>query len=547
MAYLLTQLAQQSAETYPDHPAVVHEDSRLTYADLETESNQVAQQLLGLDVQHGDRVGVFLPKSARKVVVLLGIMKAGAAYVPLDPNMPASRVAYILQDCHIRCLITNVSQWQKLAKSDMPMPGLQLVLTDDDVAASDIQLPEQLPETVVTWAELQQANSTPPHIPALIESDLAYILYTSGSTGNPKGVMISHRAALTFVDWAHDTFGVTHEDRLSSHAPFHFDLSVFDLYVTFKAGATVHLLSPTLSVFPISLAQYIAAQKLTVWYSVPSILTKLVLYAKLATHDLSALRTVLFAGEVFPIKYLRQLITTVPHPQYYNLYGPTETNVITYHHVQPVDIAADVTQPLPIGVACANCDVFALKKDGTRATVGEQGELVARGPSLMRGYWGLPERTAQSLVDQPLRPQGTALGIDAIYRTGDRVEVGRGKMGNVFHFLGRLDNMIKSRGYRIELGDIETTLYNHPNIAGVAVLAVPDEEISHRLVAVIVHQTDTELTVRQVKAFVGTHLPKYMIPDTIYFVEQLPQTSTGKVDRRKLFAQLDSMSKGLPD
>ena len=415
------------------------------------------------------------------------------------------------------------------------MPELQLILTDDVLTEAGAEL---LPETHVTWTEVQQANAALPRIPARIESDLAYILYTSGSTGNPKGVMLSHRAALTFVDWAHDTFEITHEDRLSSHAPFHFDLSIFDLYVTFKAGATVHLLSPMLSVFPMALAQYIATQKLTVWYSVPSILTQLVLRGELATHDLSALRTVLFAGEVFPIKYLRQLAEMIPHSQYYNLYGPTETNVITYHHVQPTDIAPGVTQPLPIGVACANSDVFALQEDGSRATVGMQGELVARGSTLMRGYWGLPERTVQSLIEHTLMPE---LGTELIYRTGDRVEVGASGAGDLFYFLGRLDNMIKSRGYRIELGDIETALYNHPDIAEVAVLAVPDEEISHRLAAMIVPKTEAELTVRQVKAFVGTLLPKYMIPDEVYFVEQFPQTSTGKVDRRKLLAEVVSM------
>ena len=415
------------------------------------------------------------------------------------------------------------------------MPELQLILTDDVLTEAGAEL---LPETHVTWTEVQQANAALPRIPARIESDLAYILYTSGSTGNPKGVMLSHRAALTFVDWAHDTFEITYEDRLSSHAPFHFDLSIFDLYVTFKAGATVHLLSPMLSVFPMALAQYIATQKLTVWYSVPSILTQLVLRGELATHDLSALRTVLFAGEVFPIKYLRQLAEMIPHSQYYNLYGPTETNVITYHHVQPTDIAPGVTQPLPIGVACANSDVFALQEDGSRATVGMQGELVARGSTLMRGYWGLPERTVQSLIEHTLMPE---LGTELIYRTGDRVEVGASGAGDLFYFLGRLDNMIKSRGYRIELGDIETALYNHPDIAEVAVLAVPDEEISHRLAAMIVPKTEAELTVRQVKAFVGTLLPKYMIPDEVYFVEQFPQTSTGKVDRRKLLAEVVSM------
>lgn len=533
MAYLLTHLVQQSAENYPEHPAVIHDKAMLTYTELEMESNQVAQQLMMLGVQHGDRVGVFLPKSLRKVVAFLGIMKAGAAYVPIDPAMPTNRVAYILQDCDIKCLVTNLSQWQKVTKSEATLPTRQLVLADDDLA-DDAR--EMLPESSVTWSEVRQAISISPFIPALIESDLAYILYTSGSTGNPKGVMLSHRAALTFVDWAHETIGVTQGDRLSSHAPFHFDLSIFDLYVAFNAGATVHLLSPTLSVFPITLAKYIADHKLTVWYSVPSILTSLVLRGELATHDLSALRCVLFAGEVFPIKYLRQLVEAVPHPQYYNLYGPTETNVITYHHVQPEDIAPDVTQPLPIGVACANSDVFALKEDGTRATIGEEGELVARGPSLMRGYWGLPERTAQSLVTQALLP---ALGAESIYRTGDHVQVGT---DNVFYFHGRLDNMIKSRGYRIELGDIEMALYNHPQIAEAAVVAVPDEEISHRLVAVVVPQAATDLTVPQVKAFVSERLPKYMVPDEMHFADQLPQTSTGKVDRRTLLARLDTMN-----
>jgi len=532
MSYLLTQLVQQSAQRYPDHPAVIHQDNSVTvtYAELETASNQLAHQLMLLGIQHGDRVGIFLPKSPRKVVALLGVMKAGAAYVPLDPKMPASRVAYILRDCGIQCLITNDSQWQHLVTSETATPAVQLILTDDSALASASGSVGS-DETIITWTDIMQQDTNAPHIPALIESDLAYILYTSGSTGNPKGVMLSHRAALTFVEWAHDTFEVTHEDRLSSHAPFHFDLSVFDLYVTFKAGATVHLLSPILSIFPVRLAQYIAANQLTVWYSVPSILTQLILRGELATLDLSALRTVLFAGEVFPTKYLRQLVKAIPHAQHYNLYGPTETNVITYHHVQSADIATEVTQTLPIGVACANSHLFALKEDGSHATVGEEGELVARGPTLMRGYWGLPERTAESFIAQPIT---TGLDVEKLYRTGDRVEVGE---GGLFHFRGRLDNMIKSRGYRIELGDIETTLYSHPAIAEAVVLAVPDEEISHRLMAVIVPKAGSELEARPVKAHVGTQLPQYMVPDEIHFVAELSYTSTGKVDRRKLLAE----------
>lgn len=532
MTFLLTQLVRQSAQAYPEHPALVYEKATLTYAALEAESNRLAQRLAALGIRRGDRVGVFLPKSPRAVVALLGSMKAGAAYVPLDPNMPARRVAYILQDCGIGCLVTSGSQWRRLAAGDATLPALQLVLTDDEVVDDSL-----LPPAAVPWAEVRQASAAPLPVPGLTENDLAYILYTSGSTGNPKGVMLSHRAALTFVDWAHETFRVTHADRLSSHAPFHFDLSIFDLYVAFKAGATVHLLSPTLSVFPLSLAQYMAAQRLTVWYSVPSILTSLILHGQLATHDLSALRCVLFAGEVFPLKYLRQLVRLLPHPEYHNLYGPTETNVITWHHVQPADIGPDVTRPLPIGVACANSHLFALKEDGTQAAVGEEGELAARGPTLMRGYWGLPERTARSLVDHSLHP---GLGAEKVYRTGDRVQVGE---KGVYHFLGRVDNMVKSRGYRIELGEIETALYSHPQVAEAAVVAIPDEEISHRLAAVVVPEGQGRLTAGQIRAFIAAYLPKYMVPDVIHFVARLPQTSTGKVDRRKLLLEIEQESR----
>jgi acyl-coenzyme A synthetase/AMP-(fatty) acid ligase len=338
--------------------------------------------------------------------------------------------------------------------------------------------------------------------------------------------MISHRASLTFVNWAFDCFRVQPTDRVSNHAPLHFDLSIFDIFVAVKAGASIVLVPDELSVFPIDLANFIEGEGITVWYSVPSALTRLVLYGELGRHQFSSLRQVLFAGEVFPIKYLRLLRAAIPHATYYNLYGPTETNVCTYYRVG--EIAPERTEPIPIGTACANTEVFAVTDRLEVASLGEVGELYVRGPSLMKGYWGMPERTAEVLFPNPWRD---AVWGDTVYRTGDLVR--QNEAGN-YVFLGRRDNLIKSRGYRIELGEIETVLYRHPEIEEAAAIAIPDEEIGNAIRAVVVPRDASRLTAGELQALCAERLPKYMIPAEFEFRASLPRTSTGKVDKWSL-------------
>lgn len=533
MSHLLHHLLINSSQTHSDCIAVQQQEHTITYRQLDETSNQLANTLSYIGVEKGDRVGIYLDKSIEAVIAIFGILKAGATYVPLDSYAPIKRIAFIIKNCQIKTLISTKQRIDNLGTNSLrELESLSsLILTDEDDLAT------QWFGKIVRWSKVLQAPCSPPPDPNLIEKDLAYILYTSGSTGTPKGVMISHRASLTFVNWAYETFEVTAEDRVSSHAPFHFDLSIFDIFTTIKAGGTIILLSAALSIFPINLAKFIAEEKISIWYSVPSILTSLVLYGRLEKHTFPALRTILFAGEVFPIKYLRQLMGHIPHACYYNLYGPTETNVCTYYQVPPLDI--ELTESIPIGKACANTEVFVLSTSNELVTKGEVGELCVRGPGLMTGYWNLPEKSDKILVPFTL-PHG--LGSEMIYHTGDLAK--QAPDGNYF-FLGRRDRMIKSRGYRIELGEIESILYNHPGVQEAAVIPIPDDEIGNRIKAFVVAGSGNKLTgaipaelpelsIQSLKSFCAQRLPKYMVPDSFEFRSALPQTSTGKIDKIKL-------------
>jgi amino acid adenylation domain-containing protein len=358
-----------------------------------------------------------------------------------------------------------------------------------------------------------------------IETDLAYILYTSGSTGTPKGVMISHRNSLTFVEWAAAAAGLSEQDRVCSPAPLHFDLSVFDIFATCQAAACVAVLPDGAATFPVSIAKWLEAERISVWYSVPSVLTLLACYGSLQQFDLSRLRTVIFAGEVFPPKHLARLMAELPRCRYLNWYGPTETNVCTAFEVPAGGADAG---PAPIGKACANTEVFAVTSEGRRVSrPGEVGELYVRGPSLMRGYWGQSAKTSEALVPNPFRAEYDEL----VYRTGDLVTL---EPTGDYAYLGRRDSMVKVRGYRVELGEVEATLYRHPAIREAVVLPVPDELLGSRLRAVVTAAGASNLTHENVLDHCRQWLPGYMVPDIIEFREALPRTSTGKVDRAGL-------------
>ncbi len=503
-----------AARETPDAPAVVDRERTLTYAELDARSDAVAGRLLELGVQVGDRVGLYLPKSADAVVGLYGVMKAGAAYVPIDPSSKAQRATYIAGNCGVRHLISVKAKrglWSAFADA-----GVEHVLSMGD--ESDVE-PDGFSVHERSWID----SAPSPDLPRLISQDLAYILYTSGSTGNPKGVMLTHRNCLGFVEWAVDEYGVTSTDRLSSHAPFHFDLSTFDLYAAALAGAPVYLVPKSVSLLPVEVKKFIESKEITVWYSVPSILTMLVEMGGLEVGDLPTMRTLLFAGEVFPTKYLSRLMRRLPHVQFANLYGPTETNVCTAYTVpEPPD---EDGPTISIGGPIADVETFIVDEKDVRLKPGAVGELLVRGPTVMAGYWGDPDLTKRKLTQSPVEQH---LG-DPVYRTGDLVE--ELPDGN-YKFVGRRDNQIKSRGYRIELGDIEAALNAHPAVLEAVAVAIPDEMISNRILGFV--STSEAIEASELLRFCGERVPKYMVPEALHVREALPKTSTGKIDRRAL-------------
>jgi amino acid adenylation domain-containing protein len=518
MAYILQQLLQQSAARFPEKMAVWARERSINYGELEARSNQLAHLLQQHGVRKGDRVGIYFPKCVESVVAMLGILKAGGVYVPLDPQAPPDRIGYIIGNCGIRVLTTRADKRRNLDEATLASLAATILV-------------DEAPHTsngggVVPWSMLSEyPASHAPHL-TLTETDLAYILYTSGSTGRPKGVMLTHQNALTFVEWCAATFQITSDDRLSNHAPLHFDLSVFDVYNTLEAGASLYMITEDLALFPSRLAEFIGAHRITVWYSVPSALILLLLHATLDPERLKQLRMILFAGEVFPMKYLRQLADRLSFVDLYNLYGPTETNVCTYYKVERERLAA--MDKLPIGIACENTEVFAVNdRNEIVLQAGGTGELYVRGPAVTYGYWADPEKTRKMVVPNTFQKHFD----EKAYRTGDLVQLAED--GN-YYFLGRLDSMIKSRGYRIELGEIESALLSHPSVREAVAVAVPDDIVGSRIRAVVAFHDGVKVMPAELQQYCGTRIPKYMIPEAIDFRTELPKTSTGKIDRVQL-------------
>lgn len=482
----LHQLLIDSASSHPDNLAVAAPDGDFSYAELNRLADRYAAALTARGLRPGDRVVLWGHKSGRIVAAMQGCLRVGAIYIPVTRANPPSRLAKITADA-----------------------GADLILADDDLAVR-ARHDGWLDAPLLTFLELLSSSGDEwPVEPYRNQPDEpAYILYTSGSTGDPKGVCISHRNALAFVTWAVELLELHPGDRLSNHASFNFDLSVFDLYGAFASAASVHLVPAELGYAPRQLLAFMVEHRISVWYSVPSALSLMIRDGCVSdSPPPPALRHCIFAGEPFGVQHLQALRKMWPGVRMFNWYGPTETNVCTSYEVDDSVFGRD--RPVPIGRACSGDSVY-LDPPG-------EGEVVVAGPTVMLGYWGR----------EPQRGP---------YRTGD---IARLTDSGDLEYLGRRDNLVKVRGNRVELGELESAIRCHQAVEDVVAL-LTGSGLQARLHAVVVPHAELRPNLLDIKKCCAERLPAYMIIDDLHLLDQLPYTPNGKVDRSALRSRIEA-------
>ncbi len=527
MRYLLHDVFTNTVDRYPERTAIVVEGGRIiSYADLHTLSNKFGHRIQKTksDSRRFPFVGVLSTVFPESIAAVLGTLKIGCAYVPLDEYSPVERLQKIVDNTQMDTLVVDpifAEQFRSLF--DAPSIRTVILLRNQNSFVH---------EKAILFEDILRQSGEDLPIINQVSDDLAYILHSSGSTGVPKGIMLTHRNARTFVDWMQKEFALTPDDVVMSRAPFKFDLSVFDIFNTFKAGATLvcydwnkkregdqkHK----------DYVGLMAETKATIIYTTPSTFIALMNHGGLDSAQLS-LREIMYAGEPFPVPQLKKLQKCLPKTRIANIYGPTETNIITYWWA---DTIPDDATEIPLGYVVEDTEILIVSEEGDRiCNPDELGEIWCRGGTVTLGYLGMDEKTRACRVLSPFHKHPVYF-----WKTGDYgFRDGQG----ILHYRGRKDHMVKVKGYRIELGEIETALAQHAALDEFTVVAVPDEKYGNRLYCYYTVLEEKTHPGEELVSFLKTKIPEYMIPYKFFHKDVLPKTSSGKVDRVALSTEAD--------
>ena len=493
----VTYWLDQTAGRMPDKIAFADEKKEITFRELRKQAMALATHMLA-KMLFKKPVVIYLEKGVDVLVSFMGAAYSCNFYSPIDTEMPASRVNKILEVLQPALVITTADL--KTVFEQYDYQGEYLIFEEAVDAPVDAQ-------------RIDAARRKG------VDTDLLYVLFTSGSTGIPKGVTINHRSVIDYIDWVTETFDITEEDSFGNQAPFYFDNSILDIYSTVKSGATTYIIPKNLFAQPVPLLEYLKEKKINTIFWVPSALIVVAKLKAFRNVDLSdTLHRVLFCGEVMPNKQLNTWRKFLPDVLYANLYGPTEiTDACTYYIV---DREFSDDEPLPIGIPMANTDILVLNDRNESVTDDEVGELCVRGTSLSMGYYNNPEKTKEAFVQNPLNPYVP----ETIYRTGDLVKYN--EYGEIV-YLSRKDFQIKHMGHRIELGEIETAVSSLEEIALCCCLY---DEKHQKIVLFIEEELDKAYINEQISKLV----PEYMLPNKVITLEKMPINANGKIDRVKL-------------
>jgi amino acid adenylation domain-containing protein len=491
---------EETARKYKDKAAIIDDHQTWTFSQLEKAIQIMASRILDSQFPVNSVIGVLLKKSHELVVADLAITATGCAYMNLDYKSPVERLGKIINTVRPSLVITD-SQGFELLETVLDSPSV-LVISDLDDAVHHQLLGE---------------NWTRERLLDIIDTDPYCLINTSGSTGTPKGVVLNHRSFVDFVEWSSATLGINGEEIIGSLSPAIFDIFSYELCMLIFKGSTIYLIDDRLSPYPAKILDVLEKQRVSFIFWVPTIMVNIANLGLLERFSLPALKMVWFAGEVFPTVHFNKWFDRLPHTQFVNLYGPIEITLdCTYHLV--VDRIPD-EQPIPMGIACRNTSLLVLKEDGSKAQVGEIGELYVRGTSLAMGYYNNPEQTAKAFVINPLNKYYP----EVIYKTGDMVIYKDG----LYYFKGRADTMIKHLGYRIELTEIEHSILSViDEVKNVCVVYAAEQK---EIIAYC--ESSHDLTFQDFRTRLRNNLPSYMIPSKLVQVDQMPMNPNGKIDR----------------
>ena len=488
---------ERSETAHPDKVAVVDTKGSDTYAELADKARRVGTFLYKKGLHLNDVVVVLLGKERSALPAFWGASYAGAVYAPMDCQAPVSRLQLIMEVLHPSCVLTDEENREKAL--ELVPPEKIFLLADACAVESDRE----------RLAAIQKQK---------IDTDPVYIICTSGSTGVPKGVVISHRAVIDFTEEASETMEFSEKEVFANQAPFYFDASVPDLYCTIRNGATLHIIPEKWFSFPIRVLEYIKENSVNAIFWVPSALIVTANLRALGEVDVTCLKKIMFCGEVMPVKQYNMWKKHVPDAKYVNYYGPSETTYASTYYVISREFRDE--EALPIGHAAINTGVLILDEGDRPCAPGETGELCIRGSGVSLGYYNNPEKTAEAFVQNPLTP----FYKDIIYRTGDLVkENDRGEI----EYVGRKDFQIKHMGYRIELGEIEAAA---ASVNGLERVCCVYHERKQMIVLLYQGNTDAE----KIKIQLKNKLPEYMLPGSITQLDEVPMNANGKIDRKLL-------------
>jgi len=524
------ELFEAQVERNPDSVAVISENQQLTYRELNARANQLACHLRNLGVKAEVLVGVYLGRSPDTIVAVLAVLKAGGAYIPLDPRWPEERIQGILATSKALCAISQSSLLPTLQAASKQCPQLQhLVCLDARCTEFTVDSGEcQDRSKTALWTSTNLQSFPTENLPTQITSDnLAYIIYTSGSTGVPKGVMVRHKPAINLIEWVNNTFQVNSEDRLLFVTSLCFDLSVYDIFGILAAGGSIRIATETDIQDPKRLFHLLRDEGITFWDSAPAVLQQL---APLLDQDVphsgrSRLRLAFCSGDWIPVTLPDRVRRAFPDTQVVSLGGATEATIWSNYY--PIDRVDPNWKSIPYGKPIQNAKYYILDEQLNPCPVGIVGELYIGGPCLSSGYFNNPEKTSQSFRPNPFAEEEGEL----FYRTGD---LARYQPDGNMEFLGRIDRQVKIRGFRIELGEIQSILSKHSAVRESLVSVWEDGEGNKHLVAYFVPKEMETVSLVELRRFLQRKLPDYMLPTYFVTLGALPLTANGKIDRAAL-------------